>query len=94
MAESFQAWQCIGCGKIDGPAQCIGVCQDRRVELVNAMDYRAAQARIEALEAVLRRIALTTPKDGECEPTWLELQRQARKALAAAPLATTAAPGQ
>jgi len=29
-------WQCIGCGKIEGPQACIGVCQDRKVEMVYA----------------------------------------------------------
>lgn len=88
MAESFQAWQCIGCGKLEGPAQCIGVCQDRPVELVNAADYRAAMALVEqerargaALEEVVRRIALTFPKDGEWESTWRALQAQAKEAL-------------
>mgnify|MGYP001425624614 CR=1 FL=1 len=88
MAETFQAWQCIGCGKIDGPAQCVGVCQDRPVELVNAADFRAAQAaarrerdRAGALEAVVRRIALTYPKPGEVEATWKALQATARRAL-------------
>lgn len=85
MTETFQAWQCIGCGKIDGPAQCIGVCQDRAVELVNAADFRAAQARAAALEEVVRRIALTFPKDGEWERTWRALQEQAKQALAARP---------
>ena len=81
MTETFQAWQCIGCGKIDGPAQCIGVCQDRPVELVNAADYRAAQARVEALEEVVRRIALTHPRHGEWERTWVALQQQAKRVL-------------
>lgn len=89
MAESFQAWQCIGCGKLEGPAQCIGVCQDRPVELVNAADYRAAMALAEderargaALEEVVRRIALTFPKDGEWERTWRAFQARARQAMA------------
>ena len=81
MTETFQAWQCIGCGRIDGPAQCIGVCQDRPVELVNAVDYRAVQARVEALEEVVRRIALTHPRNGEWERTWVALQQQARRVL-------------
>ena len=66
MTEVFQAWQCIGCGRIDGPAQCVGICQDRTVRLVNAVDYEAAAARIEALEQVVRRIANTRPLPGEC----------------------------
>lgn len=82
MAETFRAWQCIGCGKIDGPAQCIGVCQDRAVELVDAGDWRAAEARAAALEEVVRRIALTCPKDGRWEDAWRELQKHAKLALA------------
>ena len=95
MAEAFQAWQCIGCGKIEGPAQCIGVCQDRPVELVNAADYRAAmalaegeRARAAALEEVVRRIALTFPKKGEWERTWKALQASAKRALEQAPRGT------
>jgi len=100
MAETFKAWQCIGCGKIDGPAQCIGVCQDRPVELVDASDFRAAtalaeqeRARAAALEEVVRRIALTHPRNGEWERTWLALQGQARRALEAVPPRAEPSPG-
>jgi len=33
-----KAWQCIGCGKIDAPQTCIGICQDCRVEFVYAFE--------------------------------------------------------
>jgi uracil-DNA glycosylase len=26
-----KAWQCVGCGKIEAPQTCIGICQDRKV---------------------------------------------------------------
>jgi hypothetical protein len=81
MAETIKAWQCVGCGRLEGPAQCVGVCQDQPVELVAAADYRKAVARAEALEEVVRRIAHTAPKKGQCERTWLALQGDARKAL-------------
>lgn len=88
MTETIKAWQCIGCGRLDGPQQCIGVCQDRKVELVHATEYEAVMARAEqagarsaALEAVVRQIALTSPRDGEWERTWKALQVQARHAL-------------
>jgi hypothetical protein len=81
MTEVFQAWQCIGCGRIDGPGQCVGICQDRTVRLVNAADYEAAASRIEALEQVVRRIANTRPLPGECERTWQALQIQAKQVL-------------
>ena len=61
MAELIKAWQCIGCGRLEGPAQCIGVCQDQPVQLVTAADYEKALARASALEDVVRRIAHTAP---------------------------------
>jgi hypothetical protein len=79
--ETIKAWQCVGCGKLEAPAQCIGVCRDELVQLVNVNDYRAAVARAEALEAVVRRIALTSPKAGEGDRTWRALQAQAKAAL-------------
>lgn len=65
MTNRIQAWQCIGCGKIDAPQPCIGVCQDRKVELAGADDYDRALARIGELEGVLCMLARATPRDGE-----------------------------
>lgn len=100
MTEFFNAWQCIGCGRIDGPAQCIGICQDRKVELVDASDYRKAVAaaeqagaRADALEDVVRLIAFTTPHEGEWESAWLALREQAKRAMQLAPVAGEA-PGR
>lgn len=96
--ETIKAWQCIGCGRVEASAPCVGVCRDEPVELVNADAYRAAMALAEqersrgaALEEVVRRIALTFPKDGEWERTWRALQVQARQALACHPDAANAA---
>jgi anti-sigma regulatory factor (Ser/Thr protein kinase) len=36
---------------------------------------------VEALEEVVRRIALTRPKDGEWERTWIALQERAKNVL-------------
>lgn len=87
--ERITAWQCIGCGRIEAPQQCIGVCSDRKIELANAADLDQALAaleqarrRAEALAAVVRQIAHTRPRAGECERTWLALQERARAALA------------
>lgn len=82
MTSRIQAWQCIGCGKLDSPQPCIGVCQDRRVELVDASDYDQALARIRELEAVLRILAQATPRDGEWERSYRRLQESARRLLA------------
>lgn len=97
MTEYIKAWQCIGCGKIDVPQPpCIGVCQDRKVEFVYASEYKEALAqaalarqRAKTLEALVRRMAWTLPRDGEWERSYRVLQDQARSLLAA--LASTAA---
>lgn len=82
IGERIKAWQCIGCGKIEAPRPCIGVCQDRPVELVDARTCDAAFARVTALEGLLRQLALTTPRDGEWERSYRALQQRARQLLA------------
>lgn len=81
MVERIHGWRCIGCGKVDAPQPCVGVCQDRKCELVLAADYDALQARIESLESVLALIARVTPREGELAASWQALQERARKAL-------------
>ena len=88
MAEYVKAWQCIGCGKIEAPQTCVGVCQDRKVEFVYAHDHREAMARAQtqaaAMESLVRQIASTTPRQGEWERSYRALQERARHALAQA----------
>jgi hypothetical protein len=99
MTEHLKAWQCIGCGKIEAPQPCIGVCQDRKIELVYAGEHEAALARLElacdqvsALEAVVRRLAWTKPHAGEWEHSFRALQAQARAVLAS--MSAAAHPGR
>ncbi len=87
--ETVQAWRCIGCGRIEAPANCIGVCEDRKVELVGAWDYAEvavaledANERIAALESLLGKLAHITPREGAWKDSYLALQAQARKLLA------------
>lgn len=82
MVETLKVWQCVGCGRIDHPQPCVGICQDRKVEIVLASDYMTAASRIAQLEALLRRIASTTPRAGQWEPSFRAMQDQARSALA------------
>ena len=88
MLEFVKAWQCIGCGKIEAPQTCVGVCQDRKVELMYAHEHLAAMAgahaQKSALESLVRQIASTTPRDGEWERSYRALQKRARLALAQA----------
>lgn len=81
IAERIQGWRCIGCGKVDAPRPCVGICQDRRVELVDAADYDALQARVGELEAALALIARVTPREGALMASWLALQARARRLL-------------
>jgi hypothetical protein len=87
MTERVTAWQCIGCGRIESPQQCIGICRDRKVEYVEADAHDAEVQRLrrqaDALAAVVRQIANTTPRKGECERTWQALRVRARQALEA-----------
>ena len=86
-AGRIAAWQCIGCGKIEAPQTCVGVCQDRRVDLVLAEAHEAELAeagrKVQALEALVRQMAQTTPRDGEWERSWRVLQDKARQTLEA-----------
>ncbi|HEY1326315.1 MAG TPA: hypothetical protein VGI14_05210 [Casimicrobiaceae bacterium] len=90
MTPTVKAWQCIGCGSIEAPQTCIGICQHRKVEFVYATEHTEVQAQLEkatrerdAYAALLRRLAHTTPREGECESTLRAFQREARKLGAA-----------
>jgi hypothetical protein len=90
MTEYVTAWQCVGCGKIDAPAPCVGICSDRRTELVYASDHRRllaeaalAARKAEALAAIVRQLANTRPAAGQWERSYRALQERARHALAA-----------
>ena len=74
-----KVWECIGCGRIDDPQPCVGICQDKKVEYVLAADHDKA---VSALLDVVRMIAATTPKAGEAMAHWKALQERARDALA------------
>jgi hypothetical protein len=84
--ETIKAWRCIGCGRIEAPANCVGICEDRKVELVGAWDYadvavalEDANERIAALESVLARLAHVTPREGTWKASYLALQSDARR---------------
>ncbi len=88
MSERVTAWQCIGCGRIEGPQPCIGVCQDRRVDFVYASEHDEALAELarvrrqtEALADFVRQLARITPHEGEWESAYRALQERARRTL-------------
>jgi hypothetical protein len=82
VAERIKAWQCIGCGRLDAPQPCVGVCQDRKVELVNAEVLDRALLQLQEFESIVRVLAHATPRDGEWERSYRLLQDRARLLLA------------
>lgn len=76
MAEYIKAWQCIGCGRLESSAPCLGICQDRPVELVARGEHEEALA-------LIRQLAWSKPREGEWERSFRELQARARRLLAA-----------
>lgn len=86
--EHIRAWRCIGCGKIEAPQPCIGICQDVAISLVDADAYddtealaRGVRCEVAELSTLVRRLAFTTPRDGEWERSYRALQDQARGLL-------------
>ena len=60
MTEYVKAWQCIGCGKIEAPQTCIGVCQDRKVSFVYAFEHEKALAQLKVARQSLTKLG-TSP---------------------------------
>ena len=82
-------WRCIGCGRIEAQQPCIGICQDRKVDVVFGHDYDEVAARLEAARqearaaiAMVRQLAWTPPREAEWEHSYRALQQQARELLA------------
>ena len=75
-AEPFRAWLCTGCGRVEAPQACLGVCLRHPEEVVRADRHaealaRAADADRDAreLRALVRRLAWTTPREGHGSET-------------------------
>ena len=81
MVDTLEAWKCVGCGRLQAERPCVGICTDKRVELVEATDYAKLAWRVEELEAVLALIVQVTPKPGQLEASWQALQIRAREVL-------------
>jgi hypothetical protein len=88
MTERVTAWQCIGCGRIEGSQPCVGVCQDRRTDFVYASDYDEVRAELtrarkqtDTLVTLVRQLAHITPRKGEWERTYLAMKTRAQQTL-------------
>lgn len=94
MSTRMAGWVCIGCGRIEVPQDCLGVCEDRPVQVVLSSDYDEAAARAElegeraaALAGLVRRLASVSPRDGEWERSFRAFQSEARGVLRSLPKA-------
>lgn len=89
MSDPIPAWQCIGCGRIEAPQNCIGVCQDRKILLVSMQEHSEALDQIQllltqmdAMQRLLTRVALSTPNAASWEISYRAAQAEARNLLA------------
>lgn len=85
---TIKAWECAGCGRVEAPQPCVGVCQDRAVELVPEEAYRSIEDERDrlrddnaALRALVLRLAKTNPRDEQWEAGYKALQKRARYLL-------------
>jgi hypothetical protein len=88
MTDYIQAWQCIGCGKIEAPQPCIGVCRDRKILMVAKDEHERVVADLEQARALVRtavdmlsRVVHSTPREGHWERSYRALQEQARDSI-------------
>ena len=86
--DAIDAWQCIGCGRIEAPQNCIGICEDRRIKLVHACAYAIASREVSALRAerdalrsVVARLAWSHPRGDGWQRSYRALQSEARAVL-------------
>ena len=92
MSEYIKAWECIGCGRLEAQQTCLGVCQDRPVELVYASAYenlagenRMLEERVAQLEMLARALVGTLPREGQWQASFVALQNKARRVLQSPP---------
>jgi hypothetical protein len=83
--EFATTWWCAGCGGIDAPQPCLGICVWRSVEWVNGIRYleQRAGALVERnteqrLRGLVRRVAFVTPRAGHWERGWRAFEAQAQ----------------
>lgn len=83
MDEYIQAWQCIGCGRIEAPQQCIGVCKDRKIFFVSKEAHdlvlknnACLHERLKRAREMLLRFAYAKPRAEQWEVSWKALQDQ------------------
>lgn len=87
----MKAWQCIGCGRIESDATCLGICEDVPITVVSAAEYDAARRELDALRLFLQQLVHSSPRDGAWERSYRAMQERARRLLGEEKAATLAA---
>jgi len=80
--KPIKAWECIGCGRIEAPQPCLGICQDQAVEIVRAEAYPQLEADNAEMRELILRLARTSPREGQWEAGYRAVQERAAELLA------------
>lgn len=75
--KTISAWQCTGCGRIEAPQPCLGICQDRAVALVHPDAHRKLRSDNAQMRELILRLARTCPHEGQWEASYRALQVRA-----------------
>jgi hypothetical protein len=88
VVDTFRAWLCTGCGRVEAPQPCLGVCVRKPDEVVRSDHHAAAAARAadamrdaRELAGLVSRLAWTTPRDGGWEASLAALRGAALSLL-------------
>jgi hypothetical protein len=84
--NTVTGWWCAGCGNVDMPQPCLGVCVWRPAEWVNLARYEEQLSYLRGARALQRftaQAAAVVPREGQWERNWTALRAQARAALEA-----------
>jgi hypothetical protein len=81
MTERVKAWQCIGCGRIESSATCLGICHDVPITVVPAAEHDAALRELGELRLFLRQLVHATPRENGWERSYRAAQERARRLL-------------
>jgi len=91
--EYIPVWQCIGCGRIEAPQTCIGVCRDKKVFVIGKGEHEEAleqlaelRRQLAAARSQLQRFAQCTPKQDQADQAFSALQTQVRVLLKQLPI--------
>ncbi|HET7197386.1 MAG TPA: hypothetical protein VFI86_01865 [Burkholderiales bacterium] len=81
MTEPIKAWQCIGCGRIESSATCVGICHDVPITVVSAAEHEALRRELDELRLFLRQLVRSAPREGEWQRSYRAAQERARRLL-------------